>query len=162
MGMFHLLRSQSEHSLHGAAPTMHLFCNTVGHLLSGAGSILPCTWKSINTYFFHSFVAVGWMWRASTLKARDKLNKKEYCIHRGQMETSDKRNIPSPRSAGISKHRFKLRYLNSFFAPEGQCGLLALCYPSPQLPSSMQVQRALQLLPPEMAKTEVKMVKLGQ
>lgn len=52
VGMFHLPRSQVENSLHGTAPTMHLFCNIVGQLLSGAGSIFPCTWKSINTSLF--------------------------------------------------------------------------------------------------------------
>lgn len=36
------------------------------------------------------------------------------------METSGKRNIPSPCNAGMSNHRFMLRHLNSFFAPEGQ------------------------------------------
>lgn len=57
------------------------------------------------------------MWCASTVKAR-LLNKKEYGFYGGQMEAPDKRNIPSPRSAGIPKCKFEFRYLNPFFCPQ--------------------------------------------
>lgn len=70
---------------------------------------------------------------------------------------TDRRNIPYLHSAGTSKHRFNLK---SFFLPEGQWSLLPFCNPSPQLSSYIQVQRALKLLAPDMAKIEVEMVKL--